>query len=141
MADLEKYKLSSLFWEGDKNGEGFFVYLENFGSMVRATYTYTASGHHLEDMLDSKLRQRRASILKGSVPSCLLLDPDFATFPPPVLETLASDEVEGQAPSEVAAEDGSASVNVTVASAAVGSANTGSTFTLGTHSVSYKDLP
>ena len=52
MADLEKYKLSSLFWEGDKNEEGFFVYLENFGSMVRAT----ASGHHLEDMLDSKLR-------------------------------------------------------------------------------------
>ena len=52
MADLEKYELSSLYWEGDKNEEGFFVYLENFGSMVRAT----ASAHHLEDMLDSKLR-------------------------------------------------------------------------------------
>ena len=52
MADLEKYKFSSLYWESDKNEEAFFVYLENFGSMVR----YTASGYHLEDMLDSKLR-------------------------------------------------------------------------------------
>ena len=26
MADLEKLKLSGLFWEGDKNEEGFFVY-------------------------------------------------------------------------------------------------------------------
>ena len=52
MADLEKFKLSGLFWEGDKNEEGFFVFLENFGNMVRST----ASGFHLEDMLDSKLR-------------------------------------------------------------------------------------
>ena len=54
MADLEKYKLSSLYWEGDKDDreEGFFVYLENVGSMVRST----ASSYHLEDMLDSKLR-------------------------------------------------------------------------------------
>ena len=69
------------------------------------------------------------------MPLCLLLDPNFANFSPPVLGTLASDEVEGQAPSEVAADDDSASVNVTVASAAVGSATTGGTFTLGTHSV------
>ena len=41
MADLEKYKL----WEGDKNEEGFVVYLENFGSMVRST----ASGYHRKD--------------------------------------------------------------------------------------------
>ena len=92
--------------------------------MVRAT----ASAHHLEDMLDSKLRQ--ASILKGSVPSCLLMDPDFAAFASPVLETLAPDEVEGQAPPEAEAEDDSASVNATVPSSAVGSANTGSTSTL-----------
>ena len=70
--------------------------------MVRAT----ASGHHLEGMLDSKLR--RASILKGSMPSCLLIHPDFAAFAPPVLETLVSDEVAGEVPSE--AEDSSASV-------------------------------
>ena len=71
MADLEKFKLSSLLWEGDKTDEGSFGFLENFGNVVRST----ASGYHLEDMLDSKLR--RASMSKGSVPSCLLLDPDF----------------------------------------------------------------
>ena len=29
MADLEKYKLSSLYWESDKNEEAFFVYSEH----------------------------------------------------------------------------------------------------------------
>ena len=77
--------------------------------------------------------------MKGSVPSCLLLDPDFAAFSPPVLDSLVPEDVEGEAPAE--ADDDSASVNATVASAAVGSANTGSTFTLGTHSVAYRDLP
>ena len=94
MADFEKYKLSSLYWKGDKNEEGVFVYLENFGSMVRST----ASGYHLEGMLDSKLR--RASILKGGVPSCLLMDPDFAAFSPSAPELLAPGEVVGEAPAE-----------------------------------------
>ena len=93
-------------------------------------------------MLDSKLR--RASILRGIVPSCLLLDPDFAAFSPPALDsTLVSDALEAEesaGPTEVV-EDDSASVNTTVASAAVGSANTGGTFTLGTHFVAYRDLP
>ena len=43
-------------------------------------------------------------------------------------------------PTEVV-EDDSASVNATVASTAVGSANPGGTFTLGTRSVAYRDLP
>ena len=132
MADLEKAKLSSLFWEGDKNEEGFFVFLENFGNMVRST----ASGYHLEDMLDSKLRQ--ASMMKGSVPSCLLLDPDFAVFSPPQALNCAPVPKGAEAEASAEAEDDSASVNV--ASAAVGSAITGSTFTLGTHSVAYPDL-
>ena len=131
MADLEKFKLSSLFWEGDKNEEGFFVFLENFGNMVRST----ASGFHLENMLDSKLR--RASMMKGSVPSCLLLDSDFAVFSPP--QGLNSTSAGAEAEASAEAEDDSASVNV--ASAAVSSAITGSTFTLGTHSVAYHDLP
>ena len=77
MADLEKFRLQSLSWEGDENEDGFFIFLENFGNMVRCT----SSGFHLEDMLDSKLR--RAPMSKGSVPSCLLPDPDFAVFVAP----------------------------------------------------------
>ena len=138
MADLEKFKLLSLYWEGDKNGEGVFVYLKNFGNMVRST----ASGYHLEDMLDSKLRQASmlTSIMKGSVPSCLLLDPDFAAFAPPALDSIpVTEDVEGEASAE--AVNDSASVNANVASAAIGSAITGGTFTLGTHSVAYRNLP
>ena len=65
MADLEKYKLSRLYWEGDKNEEGFFVYLKNFGSMVRST----ASGYHLDDMLDSKLRSSFMGMFIDSNPT------------------------------------------------------------------------
>ena len=67
------------FWEGarDKNEDGFFVFLGNFGNMVRST----SNGFYLEGMLDSKLR--RASMSQCSVPSCLLLDPDFAVYVAP----------------------------------------------------------
>ena len=75
MADLERFKLSNLFWDGDKDEDGFFVFLENFGSnMVRSTL----NGYHLENMLDSKLR--RSSMSQGSVPSYILDDPDFAVL-------------------------------------------------------------
>ena len=110
--------------------------------MVRST----SSGYHLEDMLDSKLC--RASRLRGSVPSCLLLDPDFAAFSPPALDSIpVSDGPEAEeaaGPTEVVEDDSaldSASANATAASAAAGSANTVGTFTLGTRSVAYRDLP
>ena len=84
-------------------------------------------------MIDSKLR--RASIMKGSAPSCLLLDPDFAGGSPTIetIEPLAPDELAPVASEEEVVEDNSASVNATVASAAVGSATTGGTFTLSVH--------
>ena len=104
--------------------DGFFVFLENFGSMVQST----SNGFHLEDMLDSKLR--RASMSQGSVPSCLLLDPDFAVFVAPQAPRCAPAVAEAEA----AVDNESASVDVN-------SASTGSTFSLGTHSVAYDDLP
>ena len=74
MADLERFKLSNLLWDGDKDEDAFFVFLENFGNMVRST----TNGHHLENMLDSKLR--RASMSQGTVPSYILDDPYFAVL-------------------------------------------------------------
>ena len=62
MADLGRPKLSNLSWEGDKNEDGSYMFLENFGNMVRST----SNGFHLEDMLGSKLR--RAAMSQGSVP-------------------------------------------------------------------------
>ena len=126
MADLERFKLSNLFWEGDKNEDGFYIFLENVVNMVRST----GNGFHLEDMLDSKLR--RAAMSQGSVPSCLLLDPDFAVFVAPQAPHCAPAPAGAEAASAV--DDDSASVDV-------GSASTGSAFSLGTHSVAYNELP
>ena len=125
MSDLERFKLSNVFWEGDKNEDGFYIFLEN---MVRSTGT----GFHLEGMLDSKLRRALAAMSQGSAPSCLLLDPDFAVFVTPQAPHCAPAPAGAEAAAAV--DDDSASVDV-------GSASTGSTFSLGTHSVAYNDLP
>ena len=122
MTELEKCKLSRLYWEGDKNEEGFFVYLENFGSMVRST----ASGYHLDGMLDFKLRQ--ASITKGSGPSCLFMELLHQLRLKPMFQVLEVQQLRGPDLSEAGAAADSASVNATVASAAVGSVHIGHTF-------------
>ena len=48
---LEKFKLTAVAWDSDKDPGGYHLWIENFGSMVRAT----EHGSLLEDMLDSKL--------------------------------------------------------------------------------------
>ena len=84
MAELERFKLSNLMWDGDADEDGFFVFLENFGTIARST----PNGPLLEDMLDSKLR--RAKPATGTIAAFILNDPDFAvtqhsnsTGPPP----------------------------------------------------------
>ena len=130
MADLGRPKLSNLSWQGDKNEDGSYTFLENFGNMVRST----GNGFHLEDMLDSKLRQ--AAMSQCSVPSCLLMDPDFAVLVAPQAPHCAPSGAEAEA----AVDDESASTSVDV-NMTLYSASTGSTFSLGTHSVAYNDLP
>ena len=119
MAQLEKFKLSAVLWDSDKDPRQFFVWLENFGSLVRAT----EHGNVLEDMLDSKLR--RAKVNRQAVPSFLLEDPDFAPRP---LEAAASQE----------ATTGDSTSGST--GGAAGSAASGH-FSLGRHSIAYDDLP
>ena len=53
MTALDKFKISALPWDADKELNGFYVHLENFGSLVRAT----EHGDWLEDMVDSKLHR------------------------------------------------------------------------------------
>ena len=71
MAELDKFKLSSLSWDGDKDEDQFYIFLENFGSMVRST----RDGHYLEEMLDSKLRRKK--LATQSIPSFLLPPPSL----------------------------------------------------------------
>ncbi len=71
MADLEKLRLAQLSWDSDSDPDGFFIHLGNFSNVCNAL----SHGALLEDMLDSKLRRKRAG---RTVPSFLLEDPDFA---------------------------------------------------------------
>ena len=96
MADLERFKLSSLQWDGDKDEDGFFSCVENFGNIAKSI----AYGPMLEDMLDSKLR--RAKVAQGAIPSYILNDPDFAKAPEFGVDAPAAPE--DPAPEEEAAE-------------------------------------
>ena len=132
MADIEKFKLGSLSWDGDKNEEEFYIFLENFGSMVRST----KHGFELEDMVDSKLRRPKLSL--GSVPSFLSDDPDFGVLPSGGIGVVGSPpsvnvgEVEG-------AEEAEGSLHSAVSGGPTASSATGH-FTLGLHHTKYANL-
>ena len=66
MASLGKFKISALPWDGDKEPNGVYICLENFGSLVRAT----EHGDWLEDMIDSKLHRTEVSTQSG-VSGCI----------------------------------------------------------------------
>ena len=72
MASMEKFKLSALTWDSDKNPAGFNKWMMHFSSLVRAT----EHGPELEDFLDAKLDRRRSR--HATVPSFIAEDDDFA---------------------------------------------------------------
>ena len=117
MASLDKFKITALVWDSDKDPSGFFIWMENMSSLVRAT----ADGQPLEVLLDSKLR--RVSVRAASIPSFILNDPDFAvTQAPAPAPTPIQNRAE---PSAEAEDEDVASV---------------SNFTLGSASTTYADL-
>lgn len=93
MAQLDKFKLSQLFWDSDdpKTKDDGHLHIENFGSLVRST----EHGNDLESMLDSKLE--RQPFLSQAVPSFILNDPDFA---PPAARRAAAPADSGSASDE-----------------------------------------
>ena len=72
MTTLERFKLSSITWDGDKDPGGFQAFEDTMGAFVRST----AGGAALENMLDSKLERRSVNL--AASPSFLLNDEDFA---------------------------------------------------------------
>ena len=72
MTDLDKFKVSTLTWDSDKDPTQFHLWIENMGCIVRTI----KHGPELEDMLDSKLRRQKP--LDTSIPAFLREDPDFA---------------------------------------------------------------
>jgi len=125
MAEVEKLRLANLSWDGDKEEDQFFIFLGSFGSLVNAI----KHGPLLEEMLDSKLRRKKAS---RAVPSFILDDPDF--IPPSTAATSATssgetDSVSGEAPASPPS------------AAHTGGSGGSGNFSLGQHHTAYTDFP
>jgi hypothetical protein len=72
MAGMEKFKITSVVWDSDKDPSGFQKWMNNISSMVRAT----KNGPPLEDFLDGKLGRHKMKF--ATIPSFITEDPDFA---------------------------------------------------------------
>lgn len=126
MTTLEKFKLSTVCWDSDKDPGHFFIWLENFGCLVRAT----EHGYWLEDMLDSKLNRRK--VTSQGVPSFLLEDPDFAVGGATTAKAQEVTAKKGEADSD--------SASATFTGTTTSSHRSGH-FSLGSHTIAYVDLP
>ena len=138
MAQLDKFKLSALSWDSDKDPKGFYIWIENMVSLVQSI----DYGTFLENMLDSKLG--RTTISPQTVPSFLLNDPDFAPAfmqpaqPDPMQPTNTTASVSsGAAPSEVPPSAPSAPLP----SGMSGLSSVSGHFSLGQHTIKYSDFP
>jgi hypothetical protein len=72
MVSIDKFKLSSVVWESDKNPNGFTKWMNDFGSLVASTEHVAV----LESFLDQKLGREKH--LAATVPSYISKDDDFA---------------------------------------------------------------
>ena len=86
MVSIDKFKLSSVTWDSDKNPTGFTKWMNDFGSLVAST----EHGAILEAFLDQKLGREKH--LATTVPSYISKDDDFAAG--------EAEEEEEEAPAE-----------------------------------------
>jgi hypothetical protein len=145
MATLEKFKLSALVFDYDKDPKGFFLWLESMGGFVRST----EGGPELEDMLDSKLH-RASFAVQGVIPSFLLLDPDFDSGPsfaphPPSEPRDSRSETADTASATIGSVTdtvlGSGLPAGAAPSAVTGGSGATGQFSLGQHHTAFSDLP
>ena len=71
MASFEKFKLTAVTWESDKNPNGFLEWIESISSVVRTT----PFGAQLEQFIDELTGRNEYRTV--TVPSCILDNPDF----------------------------------------------------------------
>ena len=144
MASIDKFKLSTITWDSDANPNGFYVWQENFSSMVKSTL----HGAELEEFLDSKLGRNTAPT---HVPSFILDDPDFdegetitvsASQQGVAREDDNEQELESstQVPEENQSESQAQSQAPSKAFTAMTGASHMTQFSLGRHKVPYKKL-
>ena len=66
---MEKFKISAVIWDSDKDPSGFTKWVDSLSALVRAT----EHGNPLEDFLDMKLQRNIKT--KVTVQSGLPMDP------------------------------------------------------------------
>jgi hypothetical protein len=71
MAQMDRFKITNVAWDSDRDPGGFTKWVNTFSALVRST----AHGAALEDYLDAKLNRKKT--LRMAIPSCLTDDPDF----------------------------------------------------------------
>ncbi len=76
MAQLDRFKLTAISWDSDKEPHKFSSWVETFSSLVRST----EHGTYLEDFLDQKLDRQISQPM--AIPSYLLNDDDFSSPSP-----------------------------------------------------------
>ena len=93
IVSIDKFKLSSVTWDSDKNPTGFTKWMSDFGSLVAST----EHGAVLEKFLDEKLDRKKHT--RSTVPSYITADDDFAD-PDHVLPAppQAEEQAEGEQP-------------------------------------------
>ena len=129
MASLDKYKITAVIWDSDKEPTGFGRWLETLSAVVRAT----EHGAALEDFLDRKLERQQSR--SAIVPSFLTRDPDFelddpgpsAQRPGPRPQAQQQDEDENEQEPEYGSE--------------LSGSQAHSAFVLGHAGIKFKDLP
>lgn len=75
MAQMDRFKISNVAWDSDRDPEGYTKWMNTFSALVRSTL----HGSALEDYLDAKLNRRKT--LRMAIPSCLTEDADFESEP------------------------------------------------------------
>ena len=130
MAGIEKFEISLLQWDSDKDPDYFTSWVDQFGAVVR-TMTH---GETLEAYLDVKLSRSTRAL--QTQPSYLSQDPDFQDFsynPDVPISTYVPPSVDIEAD-----EADSTSANITVTSTTT---STQSFLLLPAANIKYKDLP
>ena len=133
MATLDRYKLSSVTWDSDKEPTKFTDFMYLMSAMVRAL----AHGQILEAYLDRKLQRQKFNLI--TTPGFLSDDPEFQRPPEAPHRPEPQDDEDEEEP-EFEVGSGDVESVQFPRSAAVGSAATGST-QLNATGTNYFDLP
>ena len=129
MASLDRFKITAVTWDSDRDPSKYNSWIDTFSSLVRST----EHGPPLEDFLDHKLN--RCTSQPMAVPSFITQDDDFAPLSECPSPNSAANAAE--APDEDEEED----PEFAPGAPSMGGRTTRSAFVLAPAAIKYRDLP